>query len=242
MSLGQGPLAQAQILHLELGAANYSSEYGQAEERFAVLEYRMEKLIARYGASGTIYLNDVNGEGLQEAVAHSQQWLSDHGYNEIKVIPIEGNYERRAIFEDLPKVTTATLANPQHEQLPSGTSPVSIGFNRRVTLGLLHLAAQSATGLEIHTHFHHNRNNFIGRLAEFIQERKVRSRAEDMELGNPDLFQLIALPEKPPAYLLPNGYRSSQSEVLAYRLVTDVNSQVLESEAKECQSSLGSEH
>ena len=68
-------LARAEILHLELGVANYGPANGTSSNRFKVMDETLSDLVARYGSFGTIYLNDINPEGLNLSVEHANAWL-----------------------------------------------------------------------------------------------------------------------------------------------------------------------
>lgn len=156
--------AHSEISHLELGAANYYADSGDHPDRFKILELTVQDLIAKYGESGTIYLNDIIPEGLMLACGHLREWLELHRYSKIQVIPLVGNY-----FEiDLPIVKTAHLSNPDFDQLPvfDRFSVIDAAkLNARMTRRLEEISDLSETGLTITTYMHHHRENPIAKLS-----------------------------------------------------------------------------
>lgn len=136
----------AQIMHLEIGAANYSADSGTSRERFLILEDTAEKLIEEFGPSGTIYLNDIDESGLDFAKAHLDSWLFEEGYTEINVEVIVGDYTKT----DFPRVKTAHMKNPDYTQLPTGIDKnIASLENREVLDALERLALNSEGGLII---------------------------------------------------------------------------------------------
>ncbi len=130
--------AHGDILHLELGAANYSMKYPNGQGRFSVLESKARELIATHGPNGIIYLNDYFPDGLNLAANHLRALFTSLGVN-ILVIELPGDYRNIV----LPHVKTARLANPGAEQISSIST-------------LENLAALSRTGLEILTTRRHS--------------------------------------------------------------------------------------
>ncbi len=137
--------SMSDILHLELGAANYSASYSNSSKIFSVLEKTLQNMTEKYGNKGTIFINDIDSEGLKLAVVFAESWVAERGYS-IKIVPIPGDYTQI----DLPHVKTLHLTNPTWNQLPNQKYPEE----RKATAESLEkIAALSETGLIITTYF-----------------------------------------------------------------------------------------
>jgi hypothetical protein len=150
------PAARADVLHLELGAANYGAAMGNGTHRFAVLDQTLEELVRTHGTSGTVYLCDKSVSGLELATTHARGWLTARGLGGISVVPLQGDYN----LMPLPKVKTAHLTNPGGDQLPSERWPAEI--NREILRGLERIMSISETGLRISSYMH-PQMEFLGR-------------------------------------------------------------------------------
>lgn len=137
--------ARAQISHLELGAANVAEIAGNRPTKFAVLERTTEDLIQRYGAEGVIYLNDREASGLSEVSNFLRNWLLTHGYPNVRVVNLPGDFFKI----EIPRVTTMHLSHPPPGILPSHV--FSSKSNQAYVAKFLALAAKSETGLRITT-------------------------------------------------------------------------------------------
>ena len=142
--------SKGEILHLEIGAANYSASVGNSPFRFRILEDTVEKLIAEYGVKGTIYLNDIDESGLALATSHLKNWLQSRNYNYIHVIELKGDF----LNVEFLKVKTAHMKNPDYRLLPFGESddPDSI-INKNLFNKMDEIAELSETGLIITTDY-----------------------------------------------------------------------------------------
>lgn len=155
--------AEAQILHLELGAANYEADAGDHPTRFLVLEQTVTDLIQKYGNSGTIYLSDAHEDGLELAGKHLEKWLQTQGQSQIKVILLPGNY----LDMELPHVKTTHLTNPDADQLPTHDIQE---INDYIIKNLQKIAENSETGLLITTYFTEKPFDHIWTLPDFLGE------------------------------------------------------------------------
>ncbi len=141
--------SRSDILHLELGAANYdvfTAHRKDAPIRFEVLRKTLQDLTEKYGSQGTIYLNDIVPEGLNLAMEFAKSWAAEKGYVGIKFIAILGDYMK----VDLPKVKSLHLTNPTWMQLPNRSEP---GRRKELAAALEEVASLSETGLKITTYF-----------------------------------------------------------------------------------------
>ena len=187
------PLASmADLLHIELGAANYDSYSSHKEDspkRFEVLKKTLEDLVTQYGKKGTIYLNDIIPEGLELAMNFAKSWAQAQGYAEIKFIPLLGDYMQM----ELPKVKSLHLTNPTWLQLPNQTYPQD---RKKLTRVLEKVASSSESGLVITTYFLNEMrylNQNLSSSYQFIQTQKkgyqyFYSSGEDPGYGKPDVF------------------------------------------------------
>jgi hypothetical protein len=155
-------IAQAEIKHLELGAANYGHS-AYSSKRFLVLEQTLRDLVEQYGPHGKIYLNDINEYGLGLAVEFTRIWLKKNGYYDISVIALPGDYT----LLNLPLVTSAHLTNPEWSQLPNPKNGPAA--NQRIVKNLERIASASTTGLMITTYYF----GAIQMAAEFLQHSSV---------------------------------------------------------------------
>lgn len=195
LTLLWAPPVFAQILHLELGAANYAAvDLSREEEnrRFEALRLTVRQLASEYGATGTIYLNDKDETGLAFAANHLRAWLRDLRWNSIKVVTLPGNYNSI----ELPEVKTLSMNNPDRTQvlwqndrgvygsdpslvpLPGQTLTTTRDYNDEIARQLLRLAARSATGLRINTYYQEAMERLSERLVpgslEVLPEPAVR--------------------------------------------------------------------
>lgn len=163
--------AFSDILHLELGAANYRPDDGNDPKRFHVLDLTMENLVHEYGAKGVIYLNDLDRAGLDLAVAHAKGWLSARGYTEITVKPLYNSYKEI----ELPEVDTMHLTNPNSEQLSFQANLDHLSswereINERIGRDLERVSSHSKTGMLITTYFYQSPGNYLANVEENIKE------------------------------------------------------------------------
>lgn len=157
--------AFAEIRHLELGAANYDADASLSESararRFSVLVTVVDELIAKYGNTGVIYLNDLAVSGLELAAGHLRSFLRAKGLHGIRVETLPGDYNSIP----LPEVNTMNMTNPMIGQLPSETTCLKDCVpDREMAKSLARLAARSRTGLQINTYFHYE----IGELKHHL--------------------------------------------------------------------------
>ncbi|MEK7070214.1 MAG: hypothetical protein AAB966_00230 [Patescibacteria group bacterium] len=157
------------VLHLELGAANHTSVYNNKDSpiRFSVLDKTLQDITETYGSKGTIFLNDVDPDGLKLAVLFAKSWVTDRGYSRIKIIPILGDYTK----VDLPNVKSLHLTNPFWTQLPNKKYPEKI---KSTTESLERIAALSESGLVITTYF----TNEMIHLKQFISPTSTLKNAK----------------------------------------------------------------
>jgi hypothetical protein len=143
-------IAEGEILHLEIGAANYSASDGNSPYRFRILDDTLEKLIAEYGEKGTIYLNDIDESGLALAASHLNDWLRARNYTDIQILQVKGDF----LKVEFSKVKTAHMKNPDYRQLPFGESedPDS-AINKKLFQRLEDISELSETGLVITTDY-----------------------------------------------------------------------------------------
>jgi len=146
--------AFAQIRHLELGAANIGGKNRTHQTRFHAIETLLPKLIINYGEEGTIFLSDINHDGLLMAQRFAINWLVENDYPNIKVETILGNYDTTP----LPRVTTARLSHPGNKQF--------------VASSLIRLADHSETGLEVITYFNKRMRRLVEKSARIIDTGK----------------------------------------------------------------------
>lgn len=164
------PFAWGDILHLELGAANYHTPNQQAPttKKFKVLELIALELVELYGPRGVIYLNDRNTQGLQAAESHLRAFLDARGYTEVTIQLRPGDFNKI----ELPRVKSMNLTNPGRSMLPSYGDPIfemlmemELEMNPKIEATLEHLAnnetvknltrlaRKSQTGVAINTYF-----------------------------------------------------------------------------------------
>ena len=159
-----GLSAGAQISHLELGAANYGSEYGTSEKQFLVLEQTFKDLIKKFGPTGVIYLNDLSDTDLKVVHEWTLKWLTDNNYLGIKIVDLPGNYNE----VDVPMVKTAHLTNPELIQLV-GKWNYALDEKSQLVSKLEKIAEHSETGLAITTYFYSKENPGIWDIPRFLK-------------------------------------------------------------------------
>jgi len=137
-------LLRAEIRHLELGAANYSQ--GTNPDRYNNLVMTIKQLIANYGNSGIIFLNDIDEEGLGECSVYIKSMLVTLGHTDIEIILLPGDYRKIP----LPKVNTLNLKYPDNDIIPARYQNKTT--QRNAIRELIILAKHSKTGLKIN-HF-----------------------------------------------------------------------------------------
>ncbi len=140
---------KSQILHLELGVANYSpSDDDDINAKFKILIDTVESLIDDYGAEGTIYINDYILDGLNEAAEYLKKYLNDRGEHKIEVITLFGDYNEI----EFPFVRTAHLKNPGFRQLPNMDSDITSNELKLNTLKKI--SEKSESGLQLTSYFY----------------------------------------------------------------------------------------
>jgi hypothetical protein len=158
-----GALGFGGLSHLELGVANYQPIPGANKNRYRVLEQTLADLIEEYGSAGTIYLNDIDYKGLEDAARHAKNWLLDSGYSEIKIISLPGDYTEI----NLPQVKTAHLKNPGYTQL--GIGPKHGPFAAYIIQRLEKIARLSESGLMIVSYYYQTNAPYIYNIPKYIQ-------------------------------------------------------------------------
>lgn len=105
--------SKAEILHLELGAANH---WGNRPDRFLMLDAVLNDLVERHGTTGIIYLNDLEERksDLNQAARYVSKWLRERNIRDVKVVKIP----RDIRFLEIPsELNSASLNNPTPEML-----------------------------------------------------------------------------------------------------------------------------
>lgn len=165
--------ASAEILHLELGVANYGPKGHQTVDRFKVLDETLADLVAQYGKSGTIYLNDIDGGGLELAVSHAKDWLSERGLQDISIKPLPGDYTKIP----LPSVKSAHLSNPGQMQVPMAKRPEH--ENEAIVFHLERIASHSESGLRISSYYRHPLPDHMGLLGKLARSSVFLETGQD---------------------------------------------------------------
>lgn len=179
-----------EVLHLELGAANYGAEALSSDARdlrFKVLTRTVEELVETYGVRGIIYLSDVDLSGLTYAEHYLKDWLQEKGLLELKVESLPGDYR----LISLPRVTTMYLNNPMLAQMPAlpdsnqvlrteqkfthprKTDPTFREHNEFVADDLVRLARLSETGIRVDTIFYEGINYLVANRAHQVDVEYV---------------------------------------------------------------------
>lgn len=193
--------ARADILHLELGAANYSEKDGDNLRRFDVLGREFQKLVGLYGEQGTVYLNDIDESGLQKAVTYARQWFGDRHY-QVEIVPLAGDYTKI----QLPFVKSMTLNNPGYDQLPVPEFHTMREESKRIHNRALvekfeTLSDHSETGLKITSYYNEPAYPAMNEFPKWVK------RSEFVLTG-----------ELAPEYVGPAGQRTSSRAPAVYYL------------------------
>lgn len=128
--------------HIEWGAANYGETRQRESDRFTpspvqhklLLEF-LDNYVTRHGKVGTLFLNDLEENATSAVAKVVREHCKNLGYK-IEVIEYPGDYCK----VEIPKTCTSRIANPQSS------------FFREDRI-LHRLSSQSATGLEVITHY-----------------------------------------------------------------------------------------